>query len=311
VQRGGRIAPDSIVDHYQRLERGPKPRLDVPLEIVTLTNTGHSLGDTVVLTDLPRAAAARGQTASVFSQSAHFTTLMSFNPHFEERVFPFWAAADRLIAVFDLGNGHTFQRLRRAFGYAVDDKPAGCLVVPAQPGTERRFVIHLEPGRHADWQREQVHARARQVYPETLAAIQRFVSAHPEYEFFEIGGKRSPLEGVADATGRPLAETIDLMASCGYFLGIISGPLHLAAALGLRLITIINFPEPQQVVLPTLKDAGVIESEWLYPQSVILHQEGAGGTVSAFGRDSLEEAVAGELYPYWSDEYLSLIHTGV
>ncbi len=147
--------------------------------------------------------------------------------------------------------------------------------------------------------------------PETLGAIQRFVHAHPEYEFFEIGTRRSGLDGLADATGLALPETIALMASCGYFIGIISGPLHVAAALGLRLITIINFPDPRCVVLPTLKDVGVIESEWLYPQSVVLHQEGVGGTVSAFGVDSLDAAVAGELYPYWSDAYLPLIHTAV
>jgi hypothetical protein len=311
VQLGKRVQPDSIVDHYLNLERSPKPRLDIPLELVTLTNTGHGLGDTVVLTDLPRAAAARGEVASVFSQSPHFAALMKFNPHFEERVFPFWAAADRLVAVFDLGNGHTVQRLRRAFGYDVDDKPSGCLVLPPQMRGDRRFAVHFEAGRHAEWQREQVHSRARQVYPESLAAIQRFVRAHPEYEFFEVGRTRAGLDGVADATGLALPDTMALMASCGYFIGIISGPLHVAAALGLRLITIVNFPEPRTVVLPTLKDVGVIESEWLYPQSVILHQEGAGGTVAAFGLDSLEAAVAGEVYPYWSDDYLPLIHTAM
>lgn len=304
-----RIDPTWIVDHYKRLRAASRIPLDVSLEVVTLTNTGHGLGDTMMLTDLPRVAAVHGQVASVFSQSKHFRPLMAFNPHFADRVYPFWAAADRLCGVFDLGNGHTIQRIRRAFGYPVEDKPAGCLVVPAGERFPRRFVLHFEPGQHAHAQRTSIHPHARRIYPKTLEAIAQFVHDHPEYEFFEIGSSKSSLPGVHDATGLGLASSIELIASSQYFVGIISGPLHVAAALGLRLITIVNFPEPASIVLPTLKDTGQVESEWLYPQAVVLHQEGEGGTTYELSTRSLERAVAGELYPYWSDDYLVLIHT--
>jgi hypothetical protein len=311
MTRAQPIDPQWIVDYYRELTAPPKLRLEAPLELVTLTNTGHGLGDTVILSDLPRAAAHAGAVASVYSQSPYFPVLMSLNPHFEERILPFWAAADRLCAVFDLGNGHIIQRLRRAFGYAPDPTPAGCLSPPnASPGP-KRAVFHFEPGYHAVWQRRHVHPRAREVYAEHLADVQRFVLGRPDWEFFEVGSTSSGLKKVVDATGRPLEQTIALMASCRYFVGVISGPLHVAAALGLRVVAIVNFPPPAQIVLPTLKDLGRIESEWLYPQSVILHQEGSGGTTYRFSLQNLERAFAGELYPYWSDRYLGLIETPV
>ena len=72
--------------------------------------------------------------------------------------------------------------------------------------------------------------------------------------------------------------------------------------------TIVNFPEPHLICLPTLKDIDVVESEWFYPQSVILHQEGSGDFAPQFNLDNLERALEGDLYPYWSTDYLALIH---
>ena len=98
------------------------------------------------------------------------------------------------------------------------------------------------------------------------------------------------------------------MASCEYFIGIISGPLHLAIALGLKVVNIINFPDPTRIYLPVLKDIPQVESEWFYPQSVLLHEDGEGEMVVRFGLANLERAINGELYPYWSDRYLELIN---
>jgi hypothetical protein len=84
--------------------------------------------------------------------------------------------------------------------------------------------------------------------------------------------------------------------------------MHLAAALGLKIVGIINFPDPARIFLPVLKDINLVESSWLYPQSVLLHQDGEGELVARFSLLNLERAIAGELYPYWSDRYLPLIH---
>jgi hypothetical protein len=274
---------------------------------VTLTNTGHGLGDTVVLTDLPRAAKQAKLSASVFSQARYFRTLMSFNPYLEDSVLPFWVSAEQICLNFQLGNGHIIQRLRRAFGFPVDYKPMGCLVVQNAETVSGRVVLHFEPGQHVRWQREHVHPRAREIYPENMLKIQRFVRAQSALEFIEIGETFSGLMNVQNKCGLALKDTIRLLASAEYFIGIISGPLHLAAALGLKIVNIINFPEPNRIFLPTLKDIEQVESEWFYPQSVLLHQDGAGGTVHSFSSVNLERAIVGELYPYWSDSYLRLI----
>ncbi len=289
----------------------PKAKLSEPLAHVTLTNTGHGLGDTVILTDLPRAAKQVELSASIFSQARYFRTLMSFNPYFEDSVLPFWVSAEQICLNFQVGNGHIIQRLRRAFGFPVDYKPMGCLVVQDAKTVPGRVILHFEPGQHVRWQREHVYPRAREIYPENMQVIQRFVQTQPALEFIEIGDTFSGLRNVQNNCGLALKDTIRLLASAEYFIGIISGPLHLAAALGLKIVNIINFPEPNRIFLPTLKDIEQVEAEWFYPQSVLLHQDGEGGTVHGFSSVNLERAISGELYPYWSDRYLRLVEEEV
>lgn len=302
-------AEAAILAHYRGREARPRPRLARPLGHLTLTTAAYGLGDAVILTALARSAADAGCELDVHVPGATFSTLRRFVPYPLGQPGTFWVAADGLVYDFDLGNGHFIQRLQRAFGFAVDPRPRGCIVVNDAPTVPGRVVIHLEPGAHQAWQKENVHPRAREVYPEHLAAIERFARRHPELEFVEVGRSQHGPAGVRDATGLALAETIRLIASCEYFLGIMSGPLHVAAALDKRIITIVNFPPAPLIVLPTLKDIDQVEAEWFYPQSVILHQEDESDLVPRFSETTLERAFAGEVYPYWSDRYLSLIET--
>jgi hypothetical protein len=108
-------------------------------------------------------------------------------------------------------------------------------------------------------------------------------------------------------TGLSLAETIQLLSSAEYFIGIMSGPIHLAAALDIKLICVTNFPPPELICLPCLKDIDQVESEWFYPQSVILHQDDDGKFVKRLTTENLHRALDGDIYPYWSDRYLELI----
>jgi len=77
--------------------------------------------------------------------------------------------------------------------------------------------------------------------------------------------------------------------------------------LNIKLICITNFPPPELICLPTLKDIDQVESEWFYPQSVILHQDGDGTFVKQISAENLQRALDGDLYPYWSNRYLPLI----
>ena len=301
------IDESRITRHYRALERRRRPALPCPLENMSLTNTGLGLGDTVVLTSLPRAASSIGKVQAVYSQSASFETLVSYNPYYQRTALPFWVAADSLMFNYDLGNGHFCQRLHRAFGLPVELRPRGCIELPDRSRVAGRVVFHFEPGRHADWQRRHLHRRAREVYPEHVAEFQKFVDSRPDLAFFEVGSAFSGLRNVGDWTACPLSRTIENMATCEYFVGILSGPLHVAAALDLKTIVIANLPAAPEIVLPVLRDVDVVESQWLYPQSVILHQDDETDLVRRFSCDNLMRAIDGELYPYWSDRYLSLV----
>lgn len=305
-----RISKDRVVRFFERMNGCPRARLPGVLDGFTVTNTPLGLGDALILTDLPRRAAFAGKEASVYHPSTHFDVLMQFNPYYQSKVSAFWAAADRLKHYYDLGNGHIIQRIARAWGYEPDPLPRPCLIVRGAAPASRTVVLHFEAGQHAAWQRKNVHPRAREVYPSNLTIMSAFMKARPHWQFAEVGGRYSGLEGVLDWTGLPLAETIRRMASATYFLGIMSGPLHIAAALGLKIVTIVNFPAPELICLPTVKDVDVVESEWFYPQSVILHQDGSADFAPQLTLENLERAFDGEIYPYWSNDYLELIFQG-
>jgi len=87
-----------------------------------------------------------------------------------------------------------------------------------------------------------------------------------------------------------------------------SGPLHVATAMGCKCIVLVNFPAPDQIILPTLKPVDIVEMDWFYPQHVHLHQEGDGPLVKKVTHENLTKAIQGEIYPFWSDEWLGLIN---
>ena len=303
-----RLDKQDIVQFYKGCEKRPRSRLPRTLSGFTLTNTALGLGDTLILTDLPRHSTVHQRPETIYSASRHFNTLVDFNPYFSAKITPFWVAADRLAFCYDLGNGHIIQRLQRAFGFEPDLQPRGCIVAQGEADRSADVILHFEAGRHVEWQRANIHPRAREIYPESRTSLQNFIRSQPSLRFAEVGNRFSGLEGVHDWTGISVDETVRRMANAKYFIGIMSGPLHIAAALNLRLIAIINFPHPQQICQPTLVDFGLVESEWFYPQSVLLHQDGEAKFIKKLSSDNLKRAFNGEIYPYWSTAYLDLIH---
>jgi hypothetical protein len=302
------IDEKEIINFYLARKQRRTIPFGAPLTDVTLTNTAHGIGDTVILTALPRVAHAEGREVSIYSASEHFETLCSFNPFFRFKLHTFHACASSLVYNYNLGNGHYIQRLQRAFGLRPEREPRGCIVVKDFQRQRGNVVIHLEAGRWAEWQRVKIHPRARELHPETMFALQEFIDTRKELSFFEVGKRPSGLRNVQSWHGLSLSETICRMSSCDYFIGIMSGPMHIAAALNLKLIAIVNFPPAFQICLPTLIDIDLTESEWFYPQSVILHQESDGKFVRRLTTDNLKRAVDGVLYPYWSSRYLDLIY---
>jgi hypothetical protein len=301
-----RIAPgppeDMIHSYYLQM---PAKRLLAKPDAVgrAFTNDQHGLGDTIILTN----AAARSNV-HVFSYSTHVPSIAEYCPQITaEKQSPalgVWPVYSR----HDIGNGHLIQRFSRLFGLSVEDKPCGKLT-RRLPQISNRVILHFEPGHHVADQRLNIHARARMLYPEHKRTIEEFIRARPDLDFIQIGSVRSPrIDGADDQTGLALADSLKIIESAAWFLGIISGPMHAATAFGARCIVIVNFPPADRIFLPTLKVTGQVEEEWFYPQHVHLHQDGSGPLVPRFSGDTLRAAFAGEVYPFWSDKYLGMIH---
>lgn len=300
---------DLILEYYRSVT--PKRDLQQLREPTTdvLTTMTQGLGDTMMLTDLPAAAArAGGGRCDVFSPSKHFRPLMQFNPYFREvKDKAYLVNAPDLIRQYDCGNGHYFQRLRRGYGLLVDDKPRGFIGWKGQR-CKNRVILHFDPGLHANWQRQHVHKRARVIYPETRKAIEDFVAARKDLQFYEVGANPLRIKGTTYIATADTPALVRCIGAAAWFLGIMSGPMHVAAALGLRGIVIVNFPAPNKIFLPTLVVTGQIEEEWMYFQNVHLHQDGEGPLVKRATTDNLKRAFNGELYPFWDDKYGALIH---
>jgi len=305
-KRKSREVVDHIRNYYRRMKAAPKEPL-IDLTNYALSNYQSGIGDMLVMSSLPRVSTEQGGYTHIFHADAKFETLIKHNPWYKPYDGRPPVSSDFLQKTFDLGNGHLMQRLQRAWGYRADLLPRATVVCP-QDKVPGRCVLHFEPGAHAQWQRRRVHGRAREVYPSTFKVIQEFVDAHrADMSFVEIGQTCHNLNGVEDRTGRSLDESIALMSGSEWFLGIVSGPMHLASALGLKCVVVLNFPSAREIMLPTLVDINQVESEWLYPQACHLHQDSEGPLVKLFSLRNLELAFAGGLYPYWSNEYLSLI----
>src|SRR5690606_20987088 len=84
-----------------------------------------------------------------------------------------------------------------------------------------------------------------------------------------------------------------------YFFGMHSGLIHLSCAFDIKTIVIINFPKPDELYLPCLKDSNVFDIEWLPPQACYLHEDGDGRFAKFLTKKNIEKAFLGELYPYW------------
>lgn len=295
---------ERIVSFYREQDEIPKLQLPPNFRYKSLTNTPKGIGDTMLLTPFPRLG------TSVWSEADSFASLMHFNPEYRRGYIPMNViCADMLQKRYAMGNGHLIQRLHRVFNYEVPLKPKGYLVIPGIEKVKNRVAVHLLPGGHAEWQKRYIHPRAREMYDRSVKILQKFVRENGQYEWYEVGTKRSTwLNETRDKTGLGLCETIRFLQSCESFVGVISGPMHIAAALDCRCIVIINFPRADRIFLPTLKDIPQIESEWHLPQAVHLHQENDGPLVKRFTADNLKRAFDGQVYPYWNDRFLPLIH---
>jgi hypothetical protein len=302
---------DLVLAYWRAQEAPVLPKAAVP-EGATLSSLTLGLGDTLMLSDLPRAAKEQGGMARVMSVSRHFRELMRFNPNWVEPAVSEQSVlvnAASLVRHRDCGNGHYLQRIRRAFGFEVSDVPRGCLVWRGQR-KHNRVILHFDPGPHVNWQRQNLHPNARRLMPQTRAELEKFIASEPGLEFISVGNApdRVPIKGTRHVETKSISALVELIGGSGWHIGILSGPLHVAVALELRVITILDYPEGWRVFLPALKANQQTESEWLAPQSVVLHQTESGPLCPRANLEGFKRAFAGQVYPYWKTDWCSLIH---
>jgi len=298
---------DLIVNHYRKQEaKSLKPLPEQMPSVLSTVTMG--LGDTVMLTDLPRAAAQQKKDFACYSGSQHFLPLMSFNPWFKQRADKaFMVNAPDLVRQYDCGNGHYLQRIRRAFGLKVDDCPRGCIAWRGSR-SPNRVILHFEPGVHVNWQRKTIHPKARHLYSDTKIELEKFIREMPGYQFVQLGKQNLFIKGSQWVQTQTTVDLVNQIGQASWFIGIMSGPMHVATALELKCVVVCNFPEAEKIVLPTLKVTGNVEEEWQYGMNVHLHQDGESQLVPKANSVNLHRAFDGQVYPFWSRDYLSLIH---
>jgi hypothetical protein len=185
----------------------------------------------------------------------------------------------------DWNGGHCIQRIQKSLGLNVEKKPKGFINYDITKRISNKVFVHLK--NNTDWKRN---------IPNSLDDVQidtvlNFFNFHNEFLPFYFN---NDLE---------INELISVMETCEFFLGIDSGPMHLAAAMDIKSVVIINDPK-MLICLPKIKECELPNAEWLYPQNVHLNKNGETELVPSFNYQNLLNAFKGKVYPYWSEEYL-------
>jgi hypothetical protein len=191
------------------------------------------------------------------------------------------------LAQNDWEGGHAIQRFQKSLGLPVEIKPKGIINYDPNLKKKNKVFVHLQ--NNTDWKR---------IIPNSLDIKQ----IKTIYDFFMFNPYFTPYYYDNDLT---INELIEIIETCEYFLGIDSGPMHIAAALDLKSIIIINDPN-QLVYLPKIKECELPNSEWLYPQNIHLNRSGQTELVPNFNYQNLLDAFEGKVYPYWKEEYLTI-----
>ena len=269
-------------------------------------NSNPGIGDILSVLHLPKLLKGRPNFQVCSQQPELFDKIAKYNKDVDlPNVIQGELFRVELLQDYNLGGGHFFQNIQKALGLDIDYKPKADLEVPGVKRQKDKVVINFHAGFDQIRQREEVHPRARELYPEHKETIQKFIDNNKNrYHFVEVSAGSSYFNNVEDKCGMDIDGSIEEIASCEYYLGIINGIMHIATALDLKCITIINFPSAKQLYLPRLKNYDLPDLDWLYPQNVHLHEDDDGELVKYLSYDNLEKAFAGDVYPFWKKDWM-------
>jgi glycosyltransferase involved in cell wall biosynthesis len=312
IRHDARPPEDIIVEHYKNAIVRPRPSGVGKFIDHDLKTSAKGVGDFVIMTGIPSAALSRtGRSISIKQDAWPCQSLSHIVPCLSEPTHEKWVDCETIQEQYDCGNGHYIQRIHRGLGLEIDHRPAGRLSWFVSSRKWSKVALHFDtPGPSAQWQEQHIHPAARTMSPQAKAAVVEFINSQTDCEFIEVGTKRCGWlpETCRHLTGCGLDSLVMTLDSCDYFIGIVSGPMHVAAALELKMIILPNFPDASVLILPALKPVSIVDIRWLYPQAVHLHQESGGPLAPLLTADNLKRAMDGEVYPHWNDDkYLHLI----
>lgn len=262
-------------------------------------NEAKWLGDTSFLTMIPHTAALNNTKMYVDSESAFLPMLMKFNNCYEKYNDQVEYTSIHEIEGYDFGGGHFLQILQRAMGFKADNKPSTYFSIDKTKKKDS-VLINVE-GHHYNHLTEQI-----------IETIQNFVHIYDyKFNFTETWAKRDkPYLKDINYLKVDISNLIQSMSNFEYFIGLDSGLMHLASGLDIKSIIIVDDHlgmKPDMLYLPRSIDSDMMPGiDYLYPQNVHLFVNGENRLVKKFNVSNLIRAISGELYPYWSEDYLNL-----
>lgn len=300
---------DILNNHYKNKFNKKPELLDLykiqaarELDLVTL-NIG--LGDAVALTCLTQQSSKK---LNIFSPNKHWQTLCKFNsalnPIGESKNY----IRTEILELHNVGNGHIDQRLQRTLGLPVQKLPKPYLH-PTVPLNKKRnkVALHFSTGISAFDLLQHGFVNPRQLEDWAQKEILKFIDGS-NLEFVEFGMEQKfQHPKVKDFTKTSVEDSINEMATCEYFMGLNSGFMSVAAALELKSVIIVNVPDVKDLYLPVIQECSAEDMNWLYPQNVHLHQNGENELVKKLSVVNIKKAFDGEIYPFWSHQFLDLI----
>jgi hypothetical protein len=267
-----------ILDNFYNLQTTIKNKKNNFFICESIYNTENGLGDSIILTSV---------FPNIKVNSNLLSTIDSKYINKELLTNEIGTSVTKL-SENDWNGGHCIQRIQKSLGLNVEKKPKVFINYDIKKRISNKVFVHLK--NNTDWKRN---------IPNSLDEVQidkvvNFFNFHNEFLPFYFN---NDLE---------INELISVMETCEFFLGIDSGPMHLAAAMDIKSVVIINDPK-MLICLPKIKECELPNAEWLYPQNVHLNKNGETELIPKFSEENILNAINGAIYPYWSEEYLNLI----
>lgn len=304
------MCPKDILKHFYK-EPSPYPRVGTDANAVCAY--GDKLGEIILLSRIPLKAQSERKNIYTFVNPENRFKDVFYKymyGHVEPPINAKKSAFHPIVENRNTGPGNILQQVYSALGLSVDIKPRGFLGIRSTP-KKNKVGIHIDgvsAGNIIGF------PKLRTIYPENVTVIQKFILDNPQYEFVQFG-LSNELQGVTNWLGKSVEESIEEAATCEFIICLNSAFLHIATALDVKTVCIINAPDPEVCFLPVMRNYcypcvppyNLYDIYWLPPQVVYLHQDGENPLVPSFSEDNLKKALDGRVYPYFSDRYLDLI----